>query len=144
LDSLGSLIDSCLLRSTKKNYWQIRLIAGYPKVVGKIISSNTKLLFQKEGQAVILCRNSIWMNELKNRESELVEKFNQFLGKNLIQGIIVKIGNIEKQKPKTQSRSKAELSVEEKDWITQTKSLVPEPLQARFESVLIAYKELKK
>lgn len=144
MDKLGSLIDSCLQRKTKKNYWQIKLITDYPKIVGKVIAGNTKLIFFNEGNATILCRNSIWMNELKNTEPELIAKLNQYIGKDMVTGLTVKIGNIEKKMPKTEAKKKPVLTVEEEKWIEDTKNIVPESLQKPFESMLVAYKELKK
>jgi predicted nucleic acid-binding Zn ribbon protein len=144
LDSIGSLIDSCLVKKTKKNYWQIKLISDYPKIVGKVIASNTKLLFFHDSQATIICRNSIWMNELKNTEPVLIEKLNQYIGKKMVVGITVKIGNIEKKVQKVEVKKKPELTNEEEAWIEETKNVVPESLQVPFKSLLIAYKELKK
>lgn len=144
MDSLGSLIDACILKRTKKNYWQIRLISDYPTIVGKTISSNTKLIFLSGSQATILCRNSIWMNEIKNIEPEIINKLNQYIGKANITEISVKIGNIEKKAAKQEVKKKIALSLEDEKWITETKMLVPETLKDRFESMLISYKELKK
>ena len=144
MDSIGSLIDSCLVKKTKKNYWQIKLISDYPKIVGKVIASNTKLLFFHDSQATIICRNSIWMNELKNTEPVLIEKLNQYIGKKMVVGITVKIGNIEKKAQKVEVKKKPELTNEEEAWIEETKNVVPESLQVPFKSLLIAYKELKK
>lgn len=144
MDSIGSLIDSCLVKKTKKNYWQIKLISDYPKIVGKVIASNTKLLFFHDSQATIICRNSIWMNELKNTEPVLIEKLNQYIGKKMVVGITVKIGNIEKKVQKVEVKKKPELTNEEEAWIEETKNVVPESLQVPFKSLLIAYKELKK
>ena len=144
MDSLGSLVDACILKRTKKNYWQIRLISDYSKIVGKTISTNTKLIFLNGSQATIVCRNSIWMNELKNMEPELIDKLNQYIGKTVLDSIAVKIGNIEKKASKLEPKKKPNLSLDDEKWIADTKKLVPENLQDRFESLLISYKELKK
>lgn len=141
--TLGSLADQCLLKKTKKNYWQIRLIQNYNQLVGKIIASNSKLYYIDRKKAIIICRNSVWMNELKNREEELIEKFNQFIGKDCLDSIQLKIGNIDKT-PLEKSKKKVELTVQEEEWIEHTSLLVPESLQNRFRSMLVAYKELKK
>lgn len=144
MDSVGSLIDSCLQRKTKKNYWQILLISDYSKIVGKVIASNTKLVYFHDSNATIVCRNSIWMNELKNTEPELIDKLNHYIGKDMVYGITVKIGNVEKKVTKTEPKKKIILTKEEETWIEETKNLVPEKLQPPFESLLVAYKELKK
>ena len=143
MDSIGSIIDTCLQKRTKKNYWQIKLIENYHKIVGSIIAKNTKLLYFNGKRATIICRNSIWMNELKNREEQIIEKMNQYIGKNIVESLQVKIGNIEKPSVK-QSKKTVALTKEEEAWIEETMKLVPETLQDRFRSLLVSYKELKK
>lgn len=120
------------------------LISDYSKIVGKVIASNTKLVYFHDSNATIVCRNSIWMNELKNTEPELIDKLNHYIGKDMVYGITVKIGNVEKKVTKTVPKKKIILTKEEETWIEETKNLVPEKLQPPFESLLVAYKELKK
>lgn len=83
------------------------------------------------------------MNELKNREEEIIEKLNQHIGKKAIETLQVRIGNIEKPAAKV-TKKEVKLSLEDEAWIEETKKLVPPSLQDRFESLLVSYKELKK
>jgi len=143
LDSIGSVIDTYFARKKKLNHWQIKLYSEYDEIVGKTIASNTKISWIQGSSVTIACRNSVWINELRNLEEKIIDKINSKIGKKTIDTLVFKIGNIEIIK-KPVKKKIIVLSKEEEQWIMETKRLVPSELEDKFESLLRAFKELKK
>lgn len=143
MDSIGSVIDTYFARKKKLNHWQIKLYSEYDEIVGKTIASNTKISWIQGSSVTIACRNSVWINELRNLEEKIIDKINSKIGKKTIDTLVFKIGNIEIIK-KPVKKKIIVLSKEEEQWIMETKRLVPSELEDKFESLLRAFKELKK
>ncbi len=144
MDSIGKVIDSYFARKKKLNYWQIKIYSEYDAIVGKSISSNTEIIWIQGSTVTIACRNSVWINELRNLEDKIIEKINNKIGKKIIEKLIFKIGNVESNAQKIAKKRIMALSKEDEKWINETKMTVPTDLQDRFESLLRAFKELKK
>lgn len=143
MDSIGSVIDSYFTRKKKLKQWQIQLYSDYDSIVGKSIALNTKITWIQGSTVTISCRNSVWITELRNMEDKIIDKINSKIGKKTIDTLVFKIGNIETIK-KIGKKKHIILSTEEEKWITETKQLVPDSLQNKFELLLRAFKELKK
>lgn len=138
---INSVIDDYLLRrEIKKDHKLHLLLLKYEKIVGKTVAQNTKLLKFDKGTIYIVCRNSIWMNELLNMENNIISKFNEEVGFPAFSKISLKVGNIKALKCAPIKK----LNYEDEKWISKVCEKVPDDLKVSFKKLLRAYKEWKR
>jgi predicted nucleic acid-binding Zn ribbon protein len=135
---LNSLIDQI----TSRRRWPIssqavHLLRHYPEIVGPGLSKHTSIKWIKNGTACIHCRNSMWSYALRAMEQELVVKMNAFIGKELIEKLLIRIGNVREQKVKEKDPI---LSKEDLLWIDNLSEQVPTDIREKFASFLTAFK----
>lgn len=138
---INSVIDDYL---SKGKFKKVRkdnlLLLKYESIVGKVVAQNTKLLKLSDDTIYIVCKNSIWMNELLNMEDSIISKFNEEIGFPAFSRISLKVGNIKSLNLTFHKK----LTKEDEDWIIKTCEKVPVELRGSFEKLLRAYKECKR
>lgn len=135
-------LDSLIDQITSRRQWPIssqavHLLRHYPEIVGPGLSKHTSIKWIKNGTACIHCRNSMWSYALLAMEQELVAKMNAFVGKELIEKLLVRIGNVQEQKAKEKDLI---LSKEDLLWIDNLSEQVPTDIREKFASFLAAFK----
>jgi len=138
---INSVIDDYLSRSKFKKVRKKNLLfLKYESIVGKVVAQNTKLLKLSNDTIYIVCKNSIWMNELLNMEDRIISKFNEEIGFPAFSRISLRVGNIKSLATTFHKK----LTKEDEDWILKTCEKVPVEVRSSFEKLLRTYKESKR
>jgi len=138
---INSVIDDYLSRSKFKKVRKDNLLfLKYESIVGKVVAQNTKLLKLSNDTIYIVCKNSIWMNELLNMEDRIISKFNEEIGFPAFSRISLRVGNIKSLATTFHKK----LTKEDEDWIIKTCEKVPVEVRSSFEKLLRTYKECKR
>jgi len=138
---INTLIDEYLLKRKLNSNCRINLLfSKYEKIVGQTVARNTKLIKVDKETIYIICKNSVWLNELSNMKDNLIVKFSGEVGSQIFSKVFLRVGNVQREV----SKPKKQLTDEEKKWIFETSERVPEGLKSSFRKLLIAYKEWKR
>jgi hypothetical protein len=140
---LNSILNEYFIERKKKtDYNKFYIYTNYEKIVGKSISTNTKINSISNGIIYIYCRNSIWMNELIVLKDDLIKKVNDKIYPNKIKDMVFKIGNVKSKKELVKKNIK--LNQTDIDWVEKTAENIPDTLKDKFKELLTTYKQRKK
>ena len=113
---------------------------AYPFAVGVILARTTKVVRFHYGLLTVACRNSIYVTELTQMKTEMIDRINQRIGEKLVRDIRFVIGNNKRIKPK---KKRKQLTNEQKEWIEEVVKKAPVCYKEKIRSMLIACKERK-
>lgn len=135
-------LDSLIDQITSRRRWPISsqavfLLRHYPEIVGTGLSKHTSIKWIKNATACIHCRNSMWSYALHSMEQELVDKMNAYVGKVVIEKLLIRIGNVQAQIAK---EKETVISEEDLLWIEGLSKKAPEDIREKFASFLMSYK----
>jgi len=137
---LNTIINDYFATKKRANdYNKYYIYTNYEKIVGASIFKNTKIKSIKNGVVYILCRNSIWINELNNLKEVLIKKLNESVRTDLIKDIALRIGDVKANKEVEKKNIK--LNAADTNWIEKTVENIPDIYKEKFKELLIAYKE---
>lgn len=121
----------------KKGYKIGLLYSKYKDIVGDIVAKNTRLVKVANETIYIVCRNSLWMNELINMQDIIINRFNEEVGYEAFSKVFLRVGNI----ALPVQEAKIELNMEDKAWIDKLISEIQQPdIRDSFKRLLETYK----
>lgn len=87
-ESLKSVIDRYLrIIGAEKRLKEIRLQNQWEEIIGKNIAAKTEKIAIKNGTVHLLIPSSVIKNELRMVKSEIIKRFNEAAGENIIREI---------------------------------------------------------
>lgn len=139
MQSVGQLLQKMSERPRwPVNKKTILILKQYSAIAGENLSRNTSLKWIKNGTACIHCRNSMWLFALHSMEDELIKKMNEVAEEELIQRLLLRVGNVKQISIK--KIKKVKLSDNEVYWIDQLVAHVPDDIKQSFKNFLCSYK----
>ncbi len=69
-------------------YEQHRTIKAWPEVVGLAVARVSKVRYCKSGVLYVRVLNPSWRNELHFQKRTIIEKLNNFIGKEIVRDIV--------------------------------------------------------
>lgn len=111
----------------------------WPVIVGEEIASITEATFYRDGYLFIKTENPALAQQLSLMQTDILKKYYQKFGKNVIRGVKVKVGSVNTKKVlKTQPFLKeVELTEEEQNQISQCSENIKDPdLAQKFEELM--------
>ena len=95
LQKLGNILQGILKKhNISFDSEEQRLHEVWYKAVGPQISDQTRPDRLRRNTLFVKVSSSVWMQQLHNLKSEIIEKFNQLMGKELVRNIHFSIGEI--------------------------------------------------
>jgi hypothetical protein len=96
-DSFFSIKD--FIKGLKNQYTEkfdtVHALNRWPETVGSVIASKSKAFTIKNRTLYIIVSDSMWLSELIMAKRQLIKKFNELNGKELITDLHIKFGNIQ-------------------------------------------------
>ncbi len=87
-EKLGAVIDRYLkIIGADNRLKEIRLQKKWEEIIGRNIASKTKKISIKDGTIHLLIPSSIVKNELRMVKSEIIRRFNEAAGENIIRDL---------------------------------------------------------
>jgi hypothetical protein len=135
---IDNIIDSYFSKKikNKRDFKKSLLFLRYKEAVGDTVARNTKLAKVDKETIYIICRNSLWMNELLNMQDKIIKRFNEELGYEAFSKVSLRVGNIADIKKKV----KPSLTDEDMAWIGKLILTVQPEIRESFKKLLEAYK----
>jgi hypothetical protein len=99
------LQDTLRRRNIPINCRDQEILAGWEKTVGPVISQQTRPEKIRDKTLYLKVSSPIWMQQLQFMKSELIEKVNAVLGKDVIGNIFFNVGVIETQPVKAAKKT---------------------------------------
>ncbi|ACB83604.1 DUF721 domain-containing protein [Natranaerobius thermophilus] len=136
-----------------KKFYQEKAMNYWVDVVGEEIATNCQPKVFQGKKMIVVCSNSIWIQELSMRKKNLIKKLNEKVGKTVVTDIKFVTGQIPNNSGLnlTRGRSKYKeipLETKEKDWVEKTTSEIEdENLQKKLAKLMeqdLKYKKGKK
>jgi hypothetical protein len=101
LQKLGNVLQGILKKhNISFDSEEQRLLEVWYKAVGPQISAHTRPDKLRRNTLFVKVSSSVWMQQLHNLKSEIIEKFNNLMGKELVRNIHFSIGEIPSALPK--------------------------------------------
>lgn len=101
LQKLGNVLKGILKKhNISFDSEEQRLLEVWYKAVGPQISAQTRPDKLRRNTLFVKVSSSVWMQQLHNLKSEIIEKFNQLMEKELVRNVHFSIGEIPSNLPK--------------------------------------------
>lgn len=95
IEKLSSTLDKILSsRGMQSRISEYRIFGQWEKTVGEAIAGHARPAGLRGRKLTVAVDSSVWMQELALRKPDIIEKINAALGKDTIQSIVLRLGEI--------------------------------------------------